>query len=636
MKKSKLSIGLVTGFIGVLALTACGEVSASTDAIVTFKGYDGSTIKVLTDTVYSDYRKSSTGVSTYYNAILETLVRYQYTNPQKTFDGVKTYNEVVNLADNKVKADKATAESNASTNGTSYGDEWQKILDEKGCEDEAELKEYYIYSVEKEQLTDWIYNSNKESLTKEYIGLDKDYKETDSKVTSQYPYHVRHILVKIGGSAKDYIQSTISADEINKLYTVVNKLTDEAYNGGKGYLFADVAKKNSEDDGSKSSGGDVGIVTPSTSFVNEFKLGLYAYDAVLSGVNSESDANKKVYDGLGLNGTINNSSSPIAKTVKESITSDYLSEVPYVVFSKLNEYAKETKNEKGEEVNEGADVYFPRNIIFNRYLNIHNPFVITNEKLDVYKPNPDYDPTDPESPEEILDETWASPLKADNARFREIGGKKILCDELGRAIVGVRGEYGIHFMVMEKSIFQATNDLTGLGDTDTHNKYSTNLEEYYSTLIPTDPGFPTYDDSKTGKDEYKVTYVNANEEKGKKEYYTERADTVKSAVKGFDSTYDYRLYEELIKDLNVTYQGTLKEDIANYINNQRNSNKTSSSKTLNDAWRSYIELLEQQNVARENGDETHQLVPTTCAVSFKKHDDSDPRWQKGGVCYNAK
>lgn len=624
MKKGKLSIGLVTSFIGVLALTACGEVSESKNAIVTFKGYDGSTIKVLTNNAYENYQKSSTGISTYYNSILETVVRYQYQNPEfmSKVSGIKTYNEVVSLAENRVKADKATAESNATTNSTSYNEEWEKILKEKGCEDEAELKEYYIYTVEKEQLNDWIYDSNKDSLEREYIGVDKDYKEVTSKVSSQYPYHIRHILVEVSGSSTNYIQSTIAESEITRLYTVLNKLTDDTF----GYLFADVAKAHSEDKESAKIGGDVGIVTPSTTFVNEFKLGLYAYDAVLSGVNTQDANNKAIYDGLGLNEIIANSSSDPAKTVKDSITSDYLDEVPYVVFEKLNEYAKVTTDDKGREVNDNEVVYYPRNIIFNQFLNLHNPFVITDDVVIAVPGAVEGDPG-----------YWKSSLQATNSRFQTVGGKKVLCDELGRVIVGVRGEYGIHLMVMEKSIFSATNNLTGRTSEDNVKKYSTNLEQYYSTLIPTDTGFPTFTDSK-GIEQKKVTYVNADEEKGSKETYSSRADTVKGAVKGFDSTYDYRLYETLISGLNVKYQGTLKEDIEAYISNQRASNKLSSKKSLNDSWRTYIELLEQQDVERANGALTNQLVPTTCAVSFSDSSKSTSTgdWAKGGQCHNAK
>ena len=49
MKKSKLSIGLVTSFIGALALTSCNATPAVTsdkDSIVNFIGYNKDTEKL--------------------------------------------------------------------------------------------------------------------------------------------------------------------------------------------------------------------------------------------------------------------------------------------------------------------------------------------------------------------------------------------------------------------------------------------------------------------------------------------------------------------------------------------------------------------------------------------------------------
>ena len=79
MKKSKLSITLVTGFIAAMALSACNNVTASKDAIVTFTPY-GSKEKValLTDDVYNAYSKTSNGISKFYDKILEVLIRYEF------------------------------------------------------------------------------------------------------------------------------------------------------------------------------------------------------------------------------------------------------------------------------------------------------------------------------------------------------------------------------------------------------------------------------------------------------------------------------------------------------------------------------------------------------------------------------
>ena len=67
MKKSKLSITLVTSFIAAMALTACNEVTAKEKAIVTFTPYGSKeAIELITDDVYNSYRKTSNGVTKFY------------------------------------------------------------------------------------------------------------------------------------------------------------------------------------------------------------------------------------------------------------------------------------------------------------------------------------------------------------------------------------------------------------------------------------------------------------------------------------------------------------------------------------------------------------------------------------------
>ena len=56
MKKSKLSITLVTGFIAAMALSACGNVTSDKTAIATFTPYGSKEkIALLTDDVYNAY-----------------------------------------------------------------------------------------------------------------------------------------------------------------------------------------------------------------------------------------------------------------------------------------------------------------------------------------------------------------------------------------------------------------------------------------------------------------------------------------------------------------------------------------------------------------------------------------------------
>ena len=108
MKKSKLSIGLVTSFIGALALTSCGSETASVtkskSAIVNFTGYNGKTdkIEINVDELYSEYSNSKEGTTLYYNAILEALTRYEYPLISNQDSELKSYERIESEArDNK-------------------------------------------------------------------------------------------------------------------------------------------------------------------------------------------------------------------------------------------------------------------------------------------------------------------------------------------------------------------------------------------------------------------------------------------------------------------------------------------------------------------------------------------------------
>ena len=60
MKKSKLSVGLVTSFIGALALTACNEtadVTSKDNSLVELVDYNGETIEIQTDEMSQGIQK---------------------------------------------------------------------------------------------------------------------------------------------------------------------------------------------------------------------------------------------------------------------------------------------------------------------------------------------------------------------------------------------------------------------------------------------------------------------------------------------------------------------------------------------------------------------------------------------------
>jgi len=633
MKKSKLSLCLASSFVAALSLAACGNsVSSKDNAVVSIKNYNGEKVDILTDAAYRKYKTETDGVSKFYNAILETLIRYEYANPasairtQNWAKGIKGNSEIIDEANNNVKNDKSTAEENAKTNGTSYETEWENILSSHNCEDEDDLVEYYIYQLEKDDITDKFFLEQKEStLLTEWIGVKDDGSDPNGTAKGVFPYHIRHVLTSISGGATSFYNGTITQSEAKALRDTMEALLNTKF------TFADVAKQKSGDKGSGAKGGDVGIMATTTSFVNEFKLGIYAYDAIYT--HKGDDANAVIENGLGIDNTYKldlfNQDNPVG--IKDAWTNDSyginkgaIQEVPFGAFLKIGELAEDEKDGTGKQVNKGNEHYYPRNVLYNYYLNFHNPFVITKESLDPSTGFP-------------------VPYAGDeyDARFEEValpqGNREVLVDEAGNVIIGCRSEHGIHFMIMDKSIYEY-----GKGGNE-----GTSLEEYYTSYTPSDTEYPKDKDG-NNKDTY-VSFIQTNDNTP----YTSRASEVKSAVKSFDSTYDYRLFEYILKiegeNISIKDAG-LKSAIEEYISSTRITNSDNAYKTLNEAWRTYTELVALQYDNRTNdwkaADETitdrksdgrsstFRTIHPRCAVGFKtKANTSAADWKAGGICY---
>ena len=660
MKKSKLSAGLVASFIGALALSACNSSSTGPTSkegeLVKLLGYNSDEIIIKTDDMYGKYSDSSDGTKLYYDAILEALIRYEYPElSKKAGTTLRSFETLKSEANDKYESARQTADTSASTNGTSFDEEWEKIKDSHNCESDDDLKQYYLYNLEKEELSDWYAKTNIDSLKDQYLGLDKDWKEVTSgvkNVSSLYPYHIIHILVKLSADKSDYNRGTITEAEATKLWQVVRQLIDGQY------TFEDVAF-NLSDDTSKDAYGDVGIMTTKTSFYNEFKLGIYAYDAIMSDLNpidSPEEDNEKIHVALGLDKKIDAvTGDPVgakivtettSTEVKEEFVADLIQQemvdrvktpvsrkagqaytnvptVPYQVFKLIGDNASKTTINGTSP--ESGDVMLPRNILFNQFLNFHSPFVITQEDI-TDNGNIDVDEVTV-SEHDFVGGDYQIP---DN-NFQQVGIKKVLCDKAGNVIIGVRSEAGIHFMVMRKSVFEGTNKSVITDDSDPANiktKADVSLQDYYTTHIPGEAGYPASGD----------TYVNIKQTTDQS-FYKNRADTIKDALKSsdFDAAYDYRLYEYLTtNDLvagkihfsNEKVEANIKE----YINLLRESKSVSDAESINNSWETYLTALRYQNDVR---DINHALAPTTCAFKFIEGNDADA-FKKGGACYVEK
>ncbi len=663
MKKSKLSVGLVTSFIAAMALSSCGQkVTKDSKNLIEFTGNNDQALSVSIDEIYKDYLESSSGISKYYDQVIEVLIRHAFQKDKagnSMLKGVKrNYNQILDTAKENVESAKEQAKSNAETNGTDRKTEWQSILSEKGVKDEEELLQYFIYKLEKEEIEDWYFENNKVALRQEYLGLksNKDtgaeiVPATSEKASSRYPYHIRHILIKNEEGANDYVRGTISADAAERLSSTVQLLADgKSTANPNGNTFGEVAKAKSED-GSSSSYGDVGLMTNAISgeklgMVNEFQLGIYAYDAIVK--NGAGDRNETTYNvidkGLGLNSKVNGT----AVTAGEALNLWGIREIPYSVFVELGDVAKlEANYASGLTVEDNKTALYPRNLLWNRYLNNHGIFVITNGKRDA-----NYDPTAAALPSETrdvknssdyfagadtyvkYDETVAKidysklgGFKA-NAKFANDTDEKVLTDENENVIIGVRSEFGIHLMIVEKSAYDFNATVK--------------LEDYYTTALPKDDDYP---EIPAGEHTY-VDFIYSDEQS---EYKT-RADKVKEAIKGFDSTYDYRLYEELKSLEGISADSESNKAmfglIDNYIALQREKNQNAQQEGLEKVWNTYFDLLNTQDYYRNGVRNTvstdtynDRVVPEGCKIAFTKNLSAaekaalKAKYEEGGYCY---
>ena len=551
MKKSKLSITLVTGFIAAMALSACSNVTSDKKAIATFTPYGSKEkIALLTDDVYNAYNGTTNGISKFYDKILEVLIRYEF--KEKGFKGEMNYNEIEKWATNQVKEQKEQADKNAKNNGTSYDTEWKSILESKNVEDEKGLREYFIYDKEKTVMQNWFADEyTAEGLKEEFLGLNAQGASTEKDVRSAMPYHIRHILVKVeeAAAAEKFYKGTVSEEQAKKIFDIVQTLAK----GEK--TFTETALKS--EDTSNEKGGDVGIVTNVASsvgqtMVNEFRLGLYAYDNIYDAANAADPAAAIIKKGLG-----------ITNDVKDALPANVV-EVPYEAFVNLGKYADVTADANNNKLAGGSTALYPRNIIWNKYFNLHNVFVIKNAKKADY--------TTLANPRDEFDNLASDTVY--DASLPRFNAQGYLVDEKGNVIVGVRSQYGIHFMVIEESMYDYAEFAT-----------------YYDTKLPGEEGY----------NENARSYVNYIQSSDIADYKT-RADDILNKVKGFDKTYDYRLYNYLKTKVTIEFKDAadgLGNKIDTYIKAQQENNNYKQDTGLAEDWRTYTEMLELQENNRD-------------------------------------
>lgn len=688
MKKTKIVGCLSSAFVALMILASCqGVVKNKGHIVLSYNGKDYTAEELFAD------QKSSAAYDAKFNAVLKVAVRQWAAT-----EGSKYKEEIENNTKVKISGQKSVAQSNADKNGTSYDTEWNKILTSNGVEDESQLYDKFEYDYQKEKFDDDFYE-NKFDILKNGGDL---YAKGEDKITvtgylpKKQPYHVKHILVKVGAAEKDYRTGEITEDQAIKLSRVIKRLA-------RGDDFSVVAKDESEDTGSATKGGDLGIMDRDTSFVNEFKLGTYMFEsfylnntqtATPDGKYATKKAEEEIF---GKEDSKAKTYANELKTLKDPTTMNGtngtgLGVLPLeaaLMLGKEDYYddtATTTKTKKGIAdvdytsaglasigITDNAAKFYPRNVIFNKYFNKRNIMVIGNRRVQNIAANTivgtntnsyilrEGTGTETKAKRIIKQEQYVvdnggafykdsskainysnnfkSAAAADKAFKNEdyvtnnanLNGTSILTDNEGRPIFVFRsgtsgdGSYqGIHFVVIERSPFigyEIENGHTGAKPED-----KVSLPEYFTKYYPgqitTGEGYPTYTD---GTD--KKTYVNYIS--GEAKDYKDRADAVKSKVKGYDSNINTYIYQYLVKTGSIKFNGELGEKISKEIDEsitrKRQDAEYSAKNTWNNTWETYYMNLEEQTKQREQynigGSDTaadwiNGIIPEACAVAY--------------------
>ena len=589
MKKSKLSLGLISCLLSVGTLAGCDTLKSSSDGVLLSYTVDGVEGKITADEILGDYYNDSTKYQAIYDTIYSVIARNYFSADRQgptdsNYSDVKLgkpqMTKIERDAREKVSDDKDTAQSNADANNTKYKKEFEAILESKGVESEEELFDKYVEELQKETFENNFYTYFIEDIKNGDANTKLEGEENPfwtGYFKDQVPYHVSHILVKLADTSDtNYHNGTISEANAERLYNVISEL------GAGAKTFSKIAMTYNEDPGSKDKEGDLGIMDYDTSFINEFKLGIYAYEQFYNKNTDVAGSNIAVTSSIKKNYT-DEANKLFGITPVDETHSD-IPTVEASVFDVLKTVAKDENDENGKQVIEGASLVFPRNIVYNKYLNKHAVFFISNGSVD----NNNYKVVNGLSDATTLGGAARAILCADG--------------DPTKPIIAVRassgGEQEIHLMVVNRSPF-ATKDKD---DNDL-----IPLTKYYTTFYPAQDFYPK--DENTGK---KLdTYVNflTNEASDTKA----RAEEFASKLKSYNSDkLGKYIFLKYMQEEKIEFKdAALKAALMKWIKTSIEKSSEEKSETWTKTWNEYIDKLVRQNSERK------KLIPEACRIAFK-------------------
>ena len=674
MKKRNTALSLLTLLTTAAAVVGCDQaVPSSNGSVMTYTDASGNVVSYTAKELLESYQEAGNSASTEFDKVYEVLVRKYYQDPSKAADLARLTNE----ADYDVTNDKTRAQNNADSNGTTYESEFESILDAAGVKNIDELKQYHLYQREKEQFEQDYNDENRDAmrdgstggLTSDDLLFSKDEKygkENKGFLREEIPYQIRHVLVKVDAASGDYTQGKISepstndAGQATKLATTIMRLagadtaTGTSTSSSERETFGEIAKAASDDSASGADFGEIDLMTARSgngiNYVNEFRLGTYAYESLYNKANNTDYAKDniaKITPGLKESATevtadavdTNQKLDDSGTTINQFFKDKGIGQIPYGAAVAMLKAAKITSDENGAAVHQNnKEVFYPRNVLFNKYFNKHNIAVITPNDI-AYNDNT----INAESETGKLSSTYAALPGFQNDTSAQLPGigSNVLTDDEGHIILAVRAGsssyQGIHFIVIQRSGLDLYGNGTNTADADTPT-----LSQYY--VLGKTPGETGYPTDSTGA--AMTTYINYNRQQTSD--WTSRKTSLLDLVKSYNTSLSTYIFQDLVKEGNIKFSdASMEKRIQVYSLTQRQSTSDGAFETWQNAWKTYAEMIEAQDYNRSltfdwaseggtfNGNATDKgrMLSEVCAIGYSTHSGAD--WQKGGKCYYA-
>lgn len=481
--------------------------------------------------------------------------------------------------------------SYADTNGVTSTVAEKTLLEEKGFEKRSELEQSYFVEEQIAELQTKYKTDRKEPTEETADGstmLERYVRDTS-------PMIVKHVLVKIADAKGLGSKGTISAGEIDKLSISMQRLAlgKESRN-----TFKNVAQEES-DDSTASKGGNLGIMDTYTSYVKEFKLGLY--------VNEIISHDTEGYDALDTLGLKNFEEELFGENGIYPNKEVKTLNVP-VLASVLN-YLQDNLAEKEQAQNghtkkaEYDQQLYPVNVIFNRFLNTPAIKYLTSnvadesgnlkeikEILRICFPTSEGENSTSDAEiatlaQQIMEDSFYKSFKAENENTDD---NHVVLDDNGKKLVFVKSEYGFHFLSVTWSALEHQAD-TGLSDAVKYFMYNTaNVKSGWTTYVNTTAFDYGYTSTSTGKnarrneiDERVMNYIKGGFE----------------SVSPDDCLYNHEIFNYYLAkakaDNSITVSAKLEKAVKDMIDNENASFLSKIEEAQSDSWTSYVRKVQR-------------------------------------------